>query len=289
MEYADPMHDFIQTLCMDGTIDATIDQALRFLEDSFQEAKGSSAHSSYRRPGIVRRSLTSSEDDFAVVVCAPVTLEVLLTCKIPYFDRENQDYLDHRYGGVQFVLSQHFQVMKDLEDQYRTRAHSSTEDLHVSRTLDQSYYTSLPSTKHRDYDQVIYRHTSGRARLQRKHAEKIRSHRGDAFSMSDDCASFLSADGINPDDIKDKAIPQLMMVHSIWIWKIGGVSFSVETARTNTTQTRSLPHFQRGGALAQIRSWTRYCSTRRRPRCRMHSFALSANALALSTSPAMPA
>jgi hypothetical protein len=38
--------------------------------------------------------------------------------------------------------------------------------------------------------------------------------------MSDDCASLFSAE--HPDDIKGKAIPQLMMVHSIWIWKLGG-------------------------------------------------------------------
>jgi hypothetical protein len=149
---------------------------------------------------------------------------MLLTCKLPYFDRENQDYLDSRYGGVQFVLSKHFQMMKDLEDGYKTRAHTSTEDLHLSRTLDQSYYTSLMNTKERDYDQVVYRYTSRKATVQRKIAEKLRSQRGDAFSVSEDCASLLSAEGLNADDIKGKAIPQLLMVHSLWIWKLGGKS-----------------------------------------------------------------
>jgi hypothetical protein len=113
-------------------------------------------------------------------------------------------------------------MMQNLEDGYKTRAHSLTEDLHVSRTLDQSYYTSLIDTKDRDYDQVIYRYTASKARVQRKMAEKLRSHRGDTFSVSEDCASIISAEGIHPDNIKGKAIPQLFMVPSIWIWKLGG-------------------------------------------------------------------
>jgi hypothetical protein len=32
-------------------------------------------------------------------------------------------------------------------------------DLQVTQTLDRSYYTGLESTKERDYDQVVYRHT----------------------------------------------------------------------------------------------------------------------------------
>jgi hypothetical protein len=136
---------------------------------------------------------------------------------------ENQDYLDYRYGGVQFVVPKHFQMMKNMEDGYRTRAHASTEDLHVSRTLDQSYYTSLMTTQDRDYDQVIYRYTAQKTRIQRAIADNLRSHRGDTLSMSEDndCASLFSAEGINPDHIKGKATPQLLMVNSIWIWKLG--------------------------------------------------------------------
>jgi len=136
---------------------------------------------------------------------------------------ENKDYLDYRYGGVQFVVTKHFQMMQDMESLYRARAHASTEDLHVSRTLDQSYYTSLMTTKDRDYDQVIYRYTEKKTKIQRSLAENLRSHRGDTFSMSDshDCASLLSTEAINPDDIKGKATPQLLMVNSIWIWKLG--------------------------------------------------------------------
>jgi hypothetical protein len=175
---------------------------------------------------------------------------------------------------VQFVVPKHFQMMEDMENGYRTHAHASTEDLHVSRTLDQSYYTSLMTTKDRDYDQVIYRYTERKTRIQRKMAENLRSHRGDAFSVSDDCASLLSAEGIHPDNIKGKATPQLMMVHSIWIWKLGGEFLALEFWQSILTleQTRSLLPFQSGGALAQIHSWTRYCSTQRRLLYRMPSF-----------------
>src|SRR5258708_1500886 len=124
---------------------------------------------------------------------------MLLTYKLPYFDRENQDYLDQRYGGVQLVLTEHFQRMKDLEEKYKTRAHASTEDLHVSRTLDQSYYTSLMTTKERDYDQVVYRYTSWKARVQRNIAKRLRSQRGDTLSVSEDCATILSAEGLHAD------------------------------------------------------------------------------------------
>jgi hypothetical protein len=64
----------IHTLCLDGTIAATVEQAHKFFEDSFLEAKGSTAHTSYRRPGMMRGSLTSTNEDFSIVVGARMTV-----------------------------------------------------------------------------------------------------------------------------------------------------------------------------------------------------------------------
>jgi hypothetical protein len=140
---------------------------------------------------------------------------------------ETKDYLDFRYGGVQFVAPRHFQTMKDMENGYQSGRAAGPEDLHISRTLDQSYYSSLIDTKVRDYDQVIYRYTERRTKIQHDMVDNTHAHRGDASSVSDthshrDGASLLTADGTNLlEDMKVKANPQLLMVNSIWIWKFG--------------------------------------------------------------------
>jgi hypothetical protein len=53
---------------MEGTLVSTVDAAHKFFEESFFEAKGSSLHSSYRRPGVIQGSLSAGQDDFAIVV-----------------------------------------------------------------------------------------------------------------------------------------------------------------------------------------------------------------------------
>jgi hypothetical protein len=63
---------------------------------------------------------------------------------------ESEQYL-HRNSSAQ---SDHVRRMHDLISQYEV-----TSDIHVSRTLDQSYYDVMDNTRIRDHDQVVYRYT----------------------------------------------------------------------------------------------------------------------------------
>ncbi|KAH7093422.1 hypothetical protein FB567DRAFT_174060 [Paraphoma chrysanthemicola] len=74
----------------------------------------------------------------------------MLSCVLPYVDMESEMYLN-RYSTSQ---SDHVKKMHNLISQYEV-----TSDIHVSRTLDQSYYYMMENTRTRDHDQVVYRYT----------------------------------------------------------------------------------------------------------------------------------
>ena len=107
-----------------------------------------------------------------------------------YFDREKS--------------SRHFKKMTRLIDEY-----SKTGDIHVSRTLDQSYYEMMEDTAKRDHDQVVYRYTSGRK-------------------------------GENTEPAEQSSTAKLLMVNQLWIWRIDDSNFpscSLSTALTPDTDT----------------------------------------------------
>jgi hypothetical protein len=125
--------------------------------------------------------------------------------QISYFDMETESYLYRKVfseAHSENPDSDHFRNMQKLEEAYQTSGDAESINLHVSRTLDQSYYTALIDTTQRDHDQVVYRHTLG----------KVTRNQG------------------RPDDGKSESrkwVPEvdkirLMMVNQLWLWKIGG-------------------------------------------------------------------
>jgi hypothetical protein len=96
----------------------------------------------------------------------------------------------------------HFRYMQKLEDSYRISTAAEYINLHVSRTLDQSYYTALLDTKARDHDQVIYRHTL---------ANNIPKGRQPSDETLESKQWSSDADRV-----------RLLMVHQLWLWRIGG-------------------------------------------------------------------
>ena len=73
---------------------------------------------------------------------------------------------------------------------------------HPRRTLDQSYYWTLKSTKKRDRDQVVYRGTAPRKEFM---------HRG--VHCKSGCGQCL-------DDIRK--VPRVIMVDQLWLWILDG-------------------------------------------------------------------
>jgi hypothetical protein len=128
-----------------------------------------------------------------------------LIMQISYFDMETESYLYRKVFSETHSNnpdSDHFWNMQKLEEAYRTLGDAESINLHVSRTLDQSYYTALIDTTQRDHDQVVYRHTLGKA---------IQKQR-----RSDDGNSESRKWGPEVDKIR------LMVANQLWLWKIGG-------------------------------------------------------------------
>lgn len=77
---------------------------------------------------------------------------------------------------------------------------------HPRRTLDQSYYWTLKTTKKRDRDQVVYRGTA---------AEKKFRH--DGAQCEPGCEQCLA-------DIRK--VPRVVMVDQLWLWILNGSEFT---------------------------------------------------------------
>lgn len=88
-----------------------------------------------------------------------------------------------------------------------------TEDLHMSCTLDQSYYTSLSDSSDRDKDQVVFRFISRNEELveQRNNPKLSRDH-----------VKKQSNQQMEPEltQLKKGRHPQIVMVSQLWLWKI---------------------------------------------------------------------
>jgi hypothetical protein len=76
---------------------------------------------------------------------------------------------------------------------------------HPRRTLDQSYYWTLKTTKERDRDQVVYRGTAPK-----------RDDRHDGVHISSGCEQCLA-------DIRK--VPRVIMVDQLWLWILNGSKF----------------------------------------------------------------
>jgi hypothetical protein len=89
--------------------------------------------------------------------------------------------------------------------------------LHPRRTLDQSYYWTLRSTKKRDRDQVVYRGTAPVRDFMHHHncQKKLGDcdHRHCTWTKEDGCRQCLQ-------DIRK--VPRVVMVDQLWLWILDG-------------------------------------------------------------------
>jgi hypothetical protein len=85
-------------------------------------------------------------------------------------------------------LLRRFERMDKLETTYQILKKDKVIDLHVPRTLDESYYKALECTRDRDSDQVVYRYTENKAK---KSGNQSKVH--------------------------------ILMVNQLWLWKVEGM------------------------------------------------------------------
>jgi hypothetical protein len=70
-------------------------------------------------------------------------------------------------------LLQHLENFSKLEEAYPISKTDEPTDLHVPRSLDESYYIGLDSTYTRDCDQVVYRYTKERAKKEARKQDSL--------------------------------------------------------------------------------------------------------------------
>jgi hypothetical protein len=106
-------------------------------------------------------------------------------------------------GNVLYRAALIWESMDCYQDQELIREYQHNDPpLHLRRTLDQSYYWTLKSTRNRDRDQVVYRGTSPRKELM---------HSGTHVKY-----------GCEQCQINTRKIPRLVMVDQLWLWILDG-------------------------------------------------------------------
>ncbi|KAI1381286.1 hypothetical protein F4677DRAFT_121139 [Hypoxylon crocopeplum] len=164
-----------------------------FIDESYQEFRGSSSYARYRKP-----SFDKQEDGDSCIY----------SLVAPYFDMETEAFLTRREEND----DKHVQMMQQLVDSYQ-HGGTSVEDLHLACTLDQSYYTSLIDSSDRDRDQVAFRFHSRR--------QDPVSQRDDSGTTSDSMIEPHNKpiQPTRPQHMK-KRLAKLVMVSQLWLWKI---------------------------------------------------------------------
>jgi hypothetical protein len=113
----------------------------------------------------------------------------------------------------------HFKKMQRLIAEYQITA-----DIHVSRTLDQSYYETMENTAIRDRDQVVYRYTKGKY----FHTQNVIID--DQEWVVGPSSSTTQAENGVPYKLRgreEETIAKLLMVNQLWLWKIDNSTYSI--------------------------------------------------------------
>ncbi|KAI0384369.1 hypothetical protein F5Y04DRAFT_277740 [Hypomontagnella monticulosa] len=152
-----------------------------FVDESYQEVRGTAAKARYRKPSFTKDSRKNGSA-FSLV--------------IPYIDTDvTSALLPRRQGG------------SSLKEQLRAaynRDDGTAHNLHLSLTLDRSYYTSLLDTSDRDKDQVISRYYSA-ARKSIKEVKDHHHHRYTKFS---------------PQPLLTQEPVKIIWISQLWLWQI---------------------------------------------------------------------
>lgn len=121
-------------------------------------------------------------------------------------------------GLVFFRAAILYEAMEYYYDQELLRENlHRTPPLHPRRTLDQSYYWTLKTTKKRDRDQVVYRGTAPQKEFMHHHGCKKKKeqcdHRHCNWTKEEGCAQCQH-------DIRKVA--RVVMVDQLWLWILDG-------------------------------------------------------------------
>ena len=165
-----------------------------FIDDSYDEYRGWAPHSRYRKATFTRL-FGSRGDAFSLV--------------IPYFDMERDAYLHRKVH----LKDDHYRMKQQLEDAYLVGG-KDPENLHLSCTLDQSYYLSLKDTSSRDHTQVVFRHT------QRQEQEKMDTDARKAVRRRGGVEPRIQKTDAPVSGSGHPSRKKLLMVGHLWLWKL---------------------------------------------------------------------
>lgn len=158
------------------------------------------------------------------------------TCLRPKFDRE---LISSKIGQYLYDVAQVWDAM-DYEADERLLRQSFSEikqgdgasvsqrnwvpPLHIRRTLDQSYFSTVEDTAARDTDQVVYRQT--RARKQKGEGLDTTTSKEGQLNGSSDTA--VGSPSTSASDTRTKknlvklvGITRVVMVDQLWMWILG--------------------------------------------------------------------
>ncbi|KUI74192.1 hypothetical protein VM1G_10037 [Cytospora mali] len=171
-----------------------------FIDDYYYELRGSASYAHYRRP-IISIMPNSSSRTHSVMM--------------PFFDMETEEYLEPTKDVEE---KEPFKMKQKLEEVYR-HGGEDVEDLHLTRTLDQSYYMSLSDSTDIK-NQVVFRYTKSRSQFgynsnpSKDNSSSNMMHLGTTeTSTRENPASVAGQPGKNR-----KA--KLLMVNQMWLWKL---------------------------------------------------------------------
>ena len=89
--------------------------------------------------------------------------------------------------------------------------------LHPRRTLDQSYYWTLKTTKKRDRDQVVYRGTAPQKEFMHHHTCKKKKEQCDHHHCN-----WTKEEGCNQCQHDIQQVARVVMVDQLWLWILDG-------------------------------------------------------------------
>ncbi|KUI58455.1 Ankyrin-2 [Cytospora mali] len=170
-----------------------------FIDDYYYELRGSAPYARCRRP---------------IISMMPESSSRALSVVMPFFDMETEEYLEPTKDVED---KQPFKMKQKLEEVYR-HGGEEVEDLHLARTLDQSYYMSLSDSTDIK-NQVVFRYTKSRAQsgYNSNHSKDIISsnmmHLRTETNTRKNPASVAGRPG------KDRKA-KLLMVNQMWLWKL---------------------------------------------------------------------
>lgn len=167
-----------------------------------------------------RASMVSGIVDFARQKAA---------CLRPKFNREliSSEIGQYLYDVAQVWDAMDYEADERLLRQSFSEIKQGVPPLHIRRTLDQSYFSTVEDTAARDTDQVVYRQTRARKQKHQDGEERdnITLKEGQLDGSSDTAVGSPSTSASDTrtkkDLVKLVGITRVVMVDQLWMWILG--------------------------------------------------------------------